>query len=187
MKKFFILLFLMAIGTTVNAQWLETSSSTNLGYIRTNGYYMNSTNSSYYTEDGVLYAGWNETYQNVDHKYDFLVKYPASKQNTSFTVPAGTERICRGAFQGNKFLQTIRIPSTLEYIGDNAFDGCESLRSIEVYEVSSSIQAVEMDDNTEKKEIGRYNINGVKVEEKDGGIQIILYSDGSADKVLEQP
>ena len=182
MKKCLFLLFLMAIGTSVYGQDVNDR-----GYINTDGYYLSALHSGYYTEDGVLYAGANYVSGNLDHKYDFLVKYPASKLNTSFTVPSGTRRICRGAFQGNKFLQTIRIPSTLKEIGDNAFDGCESLKSIELYEVSSAIQAVEMDDNTEKKEIGRYNINGVKVEEKDGGIQIILYSDGSADKVLEQP
>ena len=182
MKKFLILLFLMAIGTSVYGQTADDR-----GYINTDGYYLSALYSGYYTEDGVLYAGANYVSGNLDHKYDFLVKYPASKQATSFTIPAGTYRICRGAFQGNKFLQTIRIPSTVKSIGDNAFDGCESLTSIEVYEASSAIPAVEMDDNTEKKEIGRYNINGVKVEEKDGGIQIILYSDGSADKVLEQP
>lgn len=179
MKKFLILLFLMAIGTSVYAQSLETSSNTNLGYIVSA--YKGDKN-TLYSEDGVLFVG-----SKSGSKYYFLVKYPASKQATSFTIPAGTGRICRGAFQGNKFLQTIRIPSSVLYIGDNAFDGCESLKSIEVYEASSAIPAVEMDEDIEKKEIGRYNINGVKVEEKDGGIQIILYSDGSAEKVLEQP
>ena len=171
----------MAIGTSVYGQALESSSGSFSGYVKADA-----GDGQYYTEDGVLYLKYKPN-STGEGQYCYLVKYPASKQNTSFSIPAGTYRICRGAFQGNKFIQTIRIPSTVKYIGDNAFDGCESLKTIEVYQASSAIPDVEMDEDIEKKEIGRYNINGVKVEEKDGGIQIILYSDGSAEKVLEQP
>ena len=176
MKKFLILLFLMAIGTSVYGQ----DYATDRGYI-----YCSSTNSSLETIDGVLFIRINISSSNNYPKT--LVKFPQNKNLTTYTVPDKVQIIARGAFQGNKYIQTIRIPSSVIYIGDNAFDGCENLKTIEVYSSDSAIQAVEMDDNTEKKEIGRYNINGVKVEEKDGGIQIILYSDGSADKVLEQP
>lgn len=181
MKKFLILMFLMAIGTSVYGQELESSSYSFSGYVRAD-----EGDGQYYTEDGVLYLKTSPSSTGTS-QYTYLVKYPASKQNTSFTIPTGTTRICRGAFQGNKYIQTIRIPSTVRRIGDNTFDGCESLKTIEVYQASSAIPAVEMDEDLDKKEIGRYNINGVKVEEKDGGIQIILYSDGSAEKVLEQP
>lgn len=174
MKKFLILLFLMAIGTSVYGQ-----TATDNGYI----YLMNEA-FSFETIDGVLFI----RYKTSSYNYlKTLVKFPQNKNLTTYTVPDKVQIIARGAFQGNKYIQTIRIPSSVTYIGDNAFDGCENLKTIEIYSSDSAIQAVEMDDNTEKKEIGRYNINGVKVEEKDGGIQIILYSDGSADKVLEQP
>lgn len=171
MKKCLFLLFLMAIGTSV--------------YASTDGYIYNYYNGNYgefYTDNGVLFV------KNCDGSTkDMLVRFPQYKNITSYTVPDNVKIIARGAFQGNRHLETIRIPSTIIKIGDNAFDGCQALKSIEVYNSDSAIEAVEMDDNTEKKEIGRYNINGVKVEEKDGGIQIILYSDGSADKVIEQP
>lgn len=170
MKKFLILLFLMAIGTSVYAQ-----------DVNSNGYIIaGSSHEHFESIDGVLYQIYNSS-PNV------LVKFPQNKNVTTYTIPDKTKTIAKGAFQGNKYIQTIRIPSTVNYIGDNAFDGCENLKTIEVYESSSAIPAVEMDENPDKREIGRYNINGVKVEEKDGGIQIILYSDGSADKVLEQP
>ena len=60
-----------------------------------------------------------------------------------------------------------------------------NLKSIEIYNSSSSIRAVEEDRDSEKTEIGRYNINGVKVEETEDGVQIILYSNGTSDKVLK--
>ena len=178
MKKCLFLLFLMAIGTSVYGD--------NTLYERDG--YLTSDYTQYYsfeTLEGVLYIRFN--YNQYQNYLTTLVKFPQNKSLATYTVPDKVRTIARGAFQGNKYIQTIRIPSTVKYIGDNAFDGCESLKTIEVYQASSAIPAVEMDENPDKKEIGRYNINGVKVEEKDGGIQIILYSDGSADKVLEQP
>jgi hypothetical protein len=170
----------MAIGTSLYG----------LDFVDNNGYlFINSSEYYYYcsyeTIDGVLYIRY--TNKNGNTYIHTLVKFPQNKSLTTYTVPDKVRTIARGAFQGNKYIQTIRIPSTIQYIGDNAFDGCENLKTIEVYSSDSAIQAVEMDEDIEKKEIGRYNINGVKVEEKDGGIQIILYSDGSAEKVLEQP
>ncbi len=164
----------MAIGTSVYGQ----DNTTDRGYIYGNTF------NFLETIDGVLFIRYKTSSNNY---LKTLVKFPQNKNLTTYTVPDKVQIIARGAFQGNKNIQTIRIPSSVIYIGDNAFDGCENLKTIEVYSSDSAIQAVEMDENTEKKEIGRYNINGVKVEEKDGGIQIILYSDGSAEKVLEQP
>ncbi len=174
MKKFLVLLFLMAIGTRVFAQSLATDR----GYIY--GMYESVTNCHFESVDGVLYV-------INSYKPRALVKFPQNKNVTTYTVLDKTSSIARGAFQGNKYIQTVRIPSSVTYIGDNAFEGCENLKTIEVYEVSSAIQAAEMNEVIEKEEIGRYNINGVKIEEADGGIQIILYSDGTADKVLKNP
>ena len=82
----------------------------------------------------------------------------------------------------------IRIPSTVCYIGDNAFDGCDQLTSIEIYESTSAARAVEAENSpSEAKEVGRYNIQGVKVQEdEDGQVQIILYSDGTSQKVINK-
>ena len=171
MKKFLVLLFLMAIGTRVFAQ----SIATDRGYIDVT----HTAYGHFESVDGVLYV------LGSDPKV--LVKFPQNKNVATYTVLDKTSSIARGAFQGNKYIQTVRIPSSVQYIGDNAFEGCENLKTIEVYEVSSAIQAAEMNEVIEKEEIGRYNINGVKIEEADGGIQIILYSDGTADKVLKNP
>ena len=71
MKKFLILLFLMAIGTSV--------------YASTDGYIYNYYNGNYgefYTDNGVLFV------KNCDGSTkDMLVRFPQYKNITSYTVP----------------------------------------------------------------------------------------------------
>ena len=179
MNKFFLFLVLSAASVGAFAQ--SESDITDKGYISRNG---DGFSNHYESIEGVLflmYQYFNDTQQSPY----ILVKFPQDKNVTTYTVPDKTSIIAKGAFQGNKYIQRIRIPSSVYYIGDNAFEDCASLQSIEVYNSSSSIRAVEEDRETKKTELGRYNINGVKVEETDEGVQIILYSDGTADKVLK--
>ena len=174
MKKLFVLSILIVFGTIAYAQDHMTSN----GYIRlkNNGDY-------YFSEDGIIFIN-NNKYN--DHKV-VLVKFPQNKNISSYTIPNGVNSIAKGAFQGNKYLKTIRIPSSIIYIGDNAFDGCDQLQSIEMYESTSAVRAVEMDESpSEAREVGRYNIQGVKVQEdEEGQVQIILYSDGTSKKVIK--
>jgi hypothetical protein len=116
-----------------------------------------------------------------------LVKFPQNKTISSYTIPSSVQVIAKGAFQGNKYLRTIRIPSSVYFIGDNAFDSCEQLTSIEIYESTSSARAIETDNPPDKaSEVGRYNIQGVKIQEdEEGKVQIILYSDGTFQKVIK--
>lgn len=177
MKKLFVLFLFIVLGTTVYAQ----RSVTDKGYIS------NYTSSyKFYCEEGVLFTKHPDVgaYSGDGRT---LVKYPQSKQSTSYTIPDWVRVIAKGAFQGNKYIKTIRIPSTVEYIGDNAFEGCDQLTSIEIYQSTNSVRAVDADDSpSEAREVGRYNIQGVKIQEgEDGKIQIILYSDGTAKKVAE--
>lgn len=176
MKKLFVLFLFIVLGTTVYAQ----KSVTDNGYILK---YSSSYN--FYCEEGVLFT----KHPGGAYSYDgcTLVKYPQSKQSTSYTIPGWVRVIAKGAFQGNKYIKTIRIPSTVDYIGDNAFEGCDQLTSIEIYQSTNSVRAVEADDSpSEAREVGRYNIQGVKIQEgEDGKIQIILYNDGTAKKVAE--
>lgn len=176
MKKLFVLFLFIVLGTTVYAQKSVTD----------NGYILNYSSSyNFYCEEGVLFT----KHPGGAYAYDVctLVKYPQSKQSTSYTIPDWVRVIAKGAFQGNKYIKTIRIPSTVDYIGDNAFEGCDQLTSIEIYQSTNSVRAVEADDSpSEAREVGRYNIQGVKIQEgEDGKIQIILYSDGTAKKVAE--
>lgn len=177
MKRIFLLLLLLAASVGAFAQ--SENDITDKGYISRNG---SGFSNHYESIEGVLFVIY-QYYDNSTPSPYILVKFPQDKNVTTYTVPDKTSIIAKGAFQGNKYIQTIKIPSSVYYIGDNAFDDCENLKSIEVYSSNSSIQAIEEDRN-EKEEIGRYNINGVKVEKTDEGVQIILYSDGTADKVL---
>lgn len=78
-------------------------------------------NDEYYSIDGVLY--------NTD---DELLKYPPSKLDTSFEVPAETTKIARYAFQYNKYLERITINEGLESIGEMSFAETESLIELDL-------------------------------------------------------
>ncbi len=180
MKKIQLLFLSLLFGTAAYSQELTNDK----GYINNYG-------NSYYrfiSEDGVLFLSVKPEHLNdIGYHKDVLIKYPQSKNLSSYTIPDGIATIAKGAFQGNKYLQKVIIPSSVKYIGDNAFADCDALVSIETYESTSSVRAVENGASTsDVKEVGRYNIQGVKIEEGvDGQVQIILYSDGTARKVIE--
>lgn len=73
--------------------------------------------------DGVLYVflGANP---------GFLVKYPSNDPRESFTIPNTVSRIGKGAFKGCHNLREIVIPSSVYYIGDDAFDDTEIERFV---------------------------------------------------------
>ena len=72
--------------------------------------------------DGVLYS--------KDGKE--LICYPAAKAEKSYTIQDGTEIIRNGAFQNNKYVENVVVPDSVTSIGDNAFNGCTSLKNIEL-------------------------------------------------------
>ena len=171
MKKIVLLYVFIVLGTVAYAQ-----DAISGGYVRIYD--------KVYCEDGVLFSKY-DSYMNSAR--NILLKYPQNKQSSVYTIPKWVKTIASGAFQGNKYIKTIKIPSTIAYIADDAFNGCEQLTSIEVYESTSSVRAVETDNSpSEAREVGRYNIQGVKIEEGENGqVQIILYSDGSSKKIIE--
>ncbi len=177
MKKLLVLLFLVALRTGAYAQGRISDK----GYIYTRP----TSGDNFKTLEDVLFIySYGGTYDN--YRPYVLVKFPQNKNVTTYTIPDGVNTIAEGAFQGNKYIQKIRIPSSIEYIGDNAFDDCDNLSSIEVYESSSTnVNDVFDDTDSNATEVGRYNIQGVKIQEgEDGQVQIILYSDGTSKKVV---
>ncbi len=73
-------------------------------------------------DKGVLYVKGENGY--------VLTSYPAAKEDAEYTVLDGTVRIEFGAVLGNKYLEKVTLPSTLKYIGNFAFYGCEKLSTV---------------------------------------------------------
>ncbi|MBD5131115.1 MAG: leucine-rich repeat protein, partial [Clostridiales bacterium] len=84
------------------------------------------TGSDYFkVEDGVLYE--LDSYDNT--KYSKLLFYPYSKTG-SFVIPDNMPEISEGAFKDNPSLVEIVIPSSVTFIGSEAFSGCTALRKV---------------------------------------------------------
>lgn len=79
-----------------------------------------SNNVNYYSVNGVLY--------NKNSRA--LVQYPAGRENTSYTVETGTERIEAYAFGGCEYLTSVKMPDTVTYLGGCVFEGCSFLEQI---------------------------------------------------------
>jgi hypothetical protein len=59
-----------------------------------------------------------------------LIQYPAGKAGTSYAVPEGVTSIGNSAFYGCSSLRTISLPEGLTSIGQFAFYGCRSLTTV---------------------------------------------------------
>ena len=68
-------------------------------------------NKEYVVEDGVLF--------NADKTH--LIRYPAAKSGTTYTVPSSVANIWPGAFYGAAALTEVVFPDNLALIGDEAF------------------------------------------------------------------
>ncbi|MBR4116925.1 MAG: leucine-rich repeat domain-containing protein [Clostridia bacterium] len=86
-------------------------------------------NTNYSSDSGVFY--------NKDKTE--LIKYPAKKTNTSYTVPEGVKTIYSDSFSTNIFLTSISIPSSTTKIGATAFWDCDKLESINVAEGNAAV------------------------------------------------
>lgn len=103
-----------------------------------------------------------------------------------YSILPGTKRIAKGAFDNCGNIVQLHIPSTIRYIPENCFSGLNSNALIDIIDdTQSSIKARQLSDS-EKEEVGRYNLQGMKVNEDAHGVQIIQYNDGSAQKVLSK-
>ena len=78
--------------------------------------------------DNVLLDG-GALYSKTDKGY-ILTTYPTAKADEEYEVLEGTFRVEFGAALGNKNLQKVTLPTTLKYIGNYAFYGCESLTTV---------------------------------------------------------
>ena len=74
-------------------------------------------NEAYCVVDGVLYTKDMET----------LVRYPAGKQGSSFSIPESVDTIEKYGFAENVYLRSIVLSSNIRKIGQYAFAGCSNL------------------------------------------------------------
>ena len=79
-------------------------------------------NENYSSENGVLY----------NHDKTILIRYPAGKKETSFSIPDSVTSICTFAFKGCESLTSVTIPNSVTNIGDYAFFICKSLTTITI-------------------------------------------------------
>ena len=80
-------------------------------------------NKDYASDNGVLF--------NKDK--DTLLKYPAGKTETEYTIPSSVKNIGDYAFNDCDILTEVTIPSSVTNIGDYAFDDCGSLTTVNYY------------------------------------------------------
>ena len=100
-----------------------------------------------------------------------------------YSILPGTKRIAKGAFKDCGNIVQLNIPSSIRYIPEDCFDGLSHTIIDIKDDTQTSINAREASEN-EIEEVGRYNLQGMKVDEDMHGVQIVQYSDGSACKVL---
>ena len=85
--------------------------------------------------------------------YGFLSTVDATKY-AEIDIPAGVTAISASAFQGKTTLQTVNFTDTqLNTIGNYAFDGCTSLKTLNGYNRSTQVTS-----------IGSYAFRGTKIE-----------------------
>ena len=88
---------------------VETVGSEPTGYVKAVNPY------TFGSIDGVLYV-----FRGVEPH--ILVRFPVADTRESFSIPSTVVRIARGAFKDCRNLIELVIPSSVHFIGENAFD-----------------------------------------------------------------
>ena len=86
-------------------------------------------NTAYSSVDGVLFKNGGEE----------LIKYPAGKTSTSYSIPGGVKSINYQAFSYCSSLESITIPDGMKSISESAFNSCSRLKSITIPDGVKSI------------------------------------------------
>ncbi len=89
-------------------------------------------------------ATGNKKYTSVDgvifdKDIAVLVRYPIGKNETKYTIPDGVTNIGDNAFMGCSSLKSITMPNSVASIGDNAFADCNNLTDITLHDGVTSI------------------------------------------------
>jgi len=164
------------------AQSLERYDKYVTGYITTSSFDATNTVASI---DGVLYM----IYADMPIA---LVRYPANNPREEYEVPSTVQRICNNAFQGTKYLKTLKLHSEVTggnylslSIGESAFNDSSIENFVVVENDDTAVKGLEQELDGARKEIARYDLQGREIIDTAEGVQIIRYDDNSARKVLK--
>lgn len=161
MRQLFIIM-LLATAATANAQSLETSTAFPTGYMETS--YFDEAN-TVKSIDGVLYM----LYDDIPI---VLVKYPPMNPREEYEIPSTVRRINNNAFQGTKYLKTLKMHNTVTYnrnvklaIGETAFND-SSIENFVVIENDAPVNAAHNEQYAlPRTETGRYDLTGRTVDD----------------------
>ena len=92
------------------------------GCIGLESFIVDESNPTYSSEDGVLMSMGGKV----------IVKYPAGKKGTAYTIPNSVTSIGRFAFYQCSGLTSVTIPNSVVWIGESAFHSCSGLTSVEI-------------------------------------------------------
>ena len=93
-------------------------------------------NSAYCSVSGVLFSYDKKT----------LVRFPAGKTNSSYTIPNGVQTIDYGAFDSCGNLTSITIPNSVTNIKSWAFNACSSLTTVNYKGTEEQKQSINIDE-----------------------------------------
>ena len=93
------------------------------------------------SEDNPCYSAEDNVLFNKDKTE--LMLYSLGKPDTDYTVPNSVTTIDMYAFAGSSYLNTIQIPETVLFIGEQAFRSCYSLTAINVDENNPAYSSVD--------------------------------------------
>jgi uncharacterized ParB-like nuclease family protein len=83
----------------------------------------------------ITVSSGNEQYHSVNgvlFSKDTIIRYPAGKTYSSYTIPSGITSIETSAFSDCNNLTSVTIPNSVTSIGDEAFINCNSLTSVTI-------------------------------------------------------
>lgn len=134
-------------------------------------------------------------YYDTDNKtFSYTKKFGNGDSHGSsygYIIPSNIKKIAKGCFANSKLdIIFFREGQNIEF-ADGAFDGYAGNFYIGYNVIESdgpsNVRGLSNEESVGgTEEVGRYNINGVKVQESaNGKVQIILYSDGSTKKIIE--
>ena len=98
-------------------------------------------------EDTAYYKNNRIEERGCYYIFGILTESNQKNVNSNFAIKDGTTIIANHAFMGNTNIKTIELPSSLKYIGKNAFAQCASLTTINYKSSESMFNKILIEEN----------------------------------------